>query len=130
MDPPEAAAPQRGVAEHARPVSGGAGPVRQGQRGVAAERATRQSAGAEVEAEEMTVETPLGRRRMDLVVRGPDGQRRAVEVKTGGSRYTPLQRAKDEIIATEGGTAVGPRAQAAGLAGPIRVQTEVVRRPR
>lgn len=77
---------------------------------------------------EVTVQTRIGRRRIDLIVDGPGGPS-AIEVKTGGSRYTPQQQEKDRIIATEGGTAVGQKAQAAGVAGPIKVQTEVIRRP-
>jgi hypothetical protein len=58
---------------------------------------------------------------------GPDGKPYAVEVKTGGSSYTPAQRAKDQALATQGGVAVGKNAEKAGIAGKIKLPTKLIR---
>ncbi len=108
---------------------GGAGPVRQGQKGVADHLREEEAAGHRVKGEEVTIKTPLGRRRTDVLIEETSGNVRAVEVKTGKSPYTPEQQAKDRWIETHGGVAVGKNARKAGVAGPIRVKTDLVRRP-
>jgi hypothetical protein len=108
---------------------GGPGPVRQGQRGVVEQAKEEAAAGNRIKGDEITVVTSAGRRRMDLLVEGPKGQQYAVEVKTGKSPYTAEQKAKDRALAKHGGIAVGEKARRAGVAGPIKVRTKVVRRP-
>jgi hypothetical protein len=42
--------------------------------------------------------TPFGDRRIDIEVTQPDGTKGGVETKTGGARYSPSQRAKDNWL--------------------------------
>lgn len=115
------------AAEHHRPKTGGALPVRQGQAGVAQARRELMNEGKAVAAEEVTVVTSKGRRRVDLVVRDKDGNIQAVEVKTGNSRYTRAQREKDQALHQEGGQPVGENAKKAGLDEHTKMPTTVQR---
>lgn len=101
----------------------------QGQRGVARAIADETRAGGTYSGAEVTVRTASGTRRVDVVMRGPDGKPYGVEVKTGQSAYTPAQRAKDQALEGQGGQAVGKRAEEAGVAGEIRMPTKVIRYP-
>lgn len=113
-----------------RPRSGGIGPVLQGRRGVADYNEARERAGREAVGEEVTFETRYGRRRADVIEIDPaTGEPVAVEVKTGQSRYTAAQRKKDAEIAAGRARGVGPRAEKAGVAGPVKIQTRLVRLP-
>lgn len=123
-DPPEAA---RSFAEHARPATGGIGPVLQGRRGVEAYVGGRP---AQVQAQEVSFKTRFGIRRVDVVETDPQtGQPVATEIKTGRSPYKPIQRLKDQEIEAGRAEGVGARAREAGLAGPVKLQTKVVRLP-
>lgn len=102
----------------------------QGQRGVAAYNAVREQAGRPVRGEEVTLETPLGRRRVDLIEVDPaTGEATAVEIKSGRSPYKPLQRAKDQEIEAGRARGVGARAQQAGVEGPVQLKTRLERVP-
>lgn len=106
--------------------AGGIGPVLQGQRGVQTYSQGRRTFGTEV-----TVETPHGRRRIDVVEVDPvTGEPIAVEIKTGNSPYKPRQRACDKDIEDGKARGVGPRAREAGLEGPIQLKTKLVRLPK
>ncbi len=48
-------------------------------------------------------------------------------MKTGGSRHTAPQRAKDGIIGTSGGDAVGENARKARVVGPLKVTATLER---
>lgn len=115
------------AAEHHRPKTGGHGPVLQGQAGVAQARRELLSEGKTIAAEEVTVVTSKGRRRIDLVVRDENGTMEAVEVKTGHSRYTRSQREKDHALRQEGGRTVGENAKKAGLDEHTKLPTTVHR---
>lgn len=103
--------------KHAHPPSGGAGPVRKGQHGVEKAKLRAEAQGKEVIGEEVTFDTPKGRRRVDLLTKDAEGQVEAVEVKTGKSRYTRRQQDKDQALDIEGGTPVGENARKAGMKG-------------
>jgi hypothetical protein len=81
-------------------------------KGLAAEAAVSDflgSNGFEVLGEQVRADTPLGTRVIDLVVRGPNGEVIAVEVKSGGASLSAEQLAKDNWINTHGvETNVGP----------------------
>jgi RHS repeat-associated protein len=114
--------------------AGGVGPVLQGQKGVAQAKQAAIARGATVKGEEITLKTSKGNRRIDLLTEEPipnqPGQLTNLEVKTGGSPYTPLQRAKDAEIATTGGVAVGENAQKAGVAGQtLKIPPKLERYP-
>jgi RHS repeat-associated protein len=51
---------------------------------------------------EVTKETPLGPRRIDVEVSKNGGPPSGIETKVGGSRYVPKQRAKDAFLGREG----------------------------
>jgi hypothetical protein len=125
--PPKAASPAQAVS--AGTTRGGPGPVRQGQAGVAQAEKELKAQGYTVETREATFDTPAGRRRADLIVRSPKGKQVAIEVKTGGSSYTPMQQAKDRALEIHGGVPAGARAAEAGLSGPapVKIPTTVIR---
>ena len=50
-----------------------------------------------------------------------------IEVKTGNSPYKKSQQIKDLAIGTEGGTAVGRKAENAGISGPVQFATKLER---
>lgn len=103
-------------------VRGGPGPVRQGQKGVELAKQAARQRGEEIVGEEITVKTPLGKRRVDLVTR-KEGKLKGIEVKTGESPYTDMQKAKDKLIEREGGEATGRKAEDANLKGKVQFPT-------
>jgi hypothetical protein len=128
--PPKAASPAQAVSAgttSARGGRGGAKPVKQGQAGVEQGKRDEIQGGTVLRGDEITIDTPAGRRRADMIVQRPDGRLEAIEVKTGESRYTSQQQRKDQSLATHGGVAVGKNAERAGLKGPLKIPTKVVR---
>jgi hypothetical protein len=125
---PGAASPAQAVS--AGTTRGGPGPVQKGARGVAKAAQDEKSAGNIVTGQEVTFDTPKGRRRADLVVTTPGGDRYAVEVKSGKSRYHRRQQEKDASMEKDGATPVGANAEKAGLGpGRVHLPTKVVRLP-
>jgi hypothetical protein len=61
--------------------------------------------------EEITVNTPFGQRRYDIVIRTPQGRYHAVEVKKGGAARNRHQRYSDDYVNRYGATVVGRKAQ-------------------
>jgi len=96
-----------------------AGEVQPGQTAVENMVAHLQANGVDVVATEVYVQTPFGLRRHDIVVRGPDGQLHAIEVKsTDGAfkRTNTQQNAADEWLRRQGGLpAHGKSAREAGI---------------
>lgn len=105
-------------------LTGGVGPVQQGQAGVAQSAAAATARGATVIGSEITVVTPSGvRTRLDLMAL-QNGQLQPIEAKKGpNARLTKNQRKAFPEIAAKGCTAVGGNAAAAGIAGPLPPMT-------
>jgi hypothetical protein len=77
--------------------------------------------GNEILGTQVTVQTSQGRRVVDHLIRTPDGQFVAVEVKSGGAVRTATQRAKDDAMGIWG-IPVGENAPdwVRGIQRPIR----------
>lgn len=67
--------------------------------------------------------TAEGRRVIDHLVQDANGRIRAVEVKAGGAVRNASQLAKDNALATQGGTLVGKNAPAALRGQNIAIET-------
>ncbi|MBL8634318.1 MAG: hypothetical protein JNM40_13935 [Myxococcales bacterium] len=112
---------------HAQSTSGGSAPVLKGQEGVRASKLRAEQQGKKVRGEEVTFDTVEGRRRVDLLLADEQGNLEAVEVKTGKSKYTRTQQAKDQALAGEGGIPIGENARKAGLYEKVRIPTRLDR---
>ncbi len=121
-------------------------PVRVGQAGVREATFGLERAGFAVSGREITLQTPVARTRLDLLVEAPPaggivpgtnvavrpGQLFFVEVKTGTGRLSPSQRVAFPKIRQTGGIPRGLRAEEAflkvgKLEGPFEVI--IIRRP-
>jgi RHS repeat-associated protein len=71
----------------------------------------------------VTVDTSEGRRVLDYFTN--EGKLKNVEVKSGGARRSPSQIAKDNVMATEGGTPLGKNAPQALRGKKVQIETEV-----
>jgi hypothetical protein len=115
---PGANKPRDGAkASPARPTRrGGIGPVRKGQAGVDNAVRAIEASGGRVLGREITVDTPAGRTRPDLLVELPNHQRVFVEVKNGpGAGLTSNQQRAFPLIRSQGGVVRGRKAAGAGL---------------
>ena len=72
---------------------------------------------------QVSVRTAEGRRVIDHLVQDANGTIRAVEVKAGGAVRNASQLAKDNALATQGGTLVGKNAPAALRGQNIVIET-------
>ncbi len=112
---------------------GGVGPVLNGQAGVERGVARAQARGEVVLGREITIETPIGRTRPDLLTRTPAGNLRFVECKNGPcASLTTRQKKAFPLIERQGGIPRGGNAAAAGLEpgvpiGPTRILIERIR---
>lgn len=104
------------------------GPVLKGQAGVQRAIGELEAQGYTVTGQEVTIQTPVGRTRVDIVARDPNGNI-IFEVKNGpGARVNPNQERVFQYIREHGGTPVGASATRARLpvgkqipATPVRV---------
>jgi streptogramin lyase len=89
--------------------------VLKGQAGVQRAIGELESQGYTVSGTEVTIQTPVGRTRVDIVARDPNGNL-IFEVKNGPSaRVNPNQQRVFQYIRQHGGTPVGEKAKEAGL---------------
>ena len=94
---------------------GGIGPVLKGQEGVQRAIGELRAQGYSIEGQEVTIQTPVGRTRVDIVARDANGNL-IFEVKNGPSaRVNPNQERVFQYIRQHGGTPVGANAKNAGL---------------
>lgn len=70
-----------------------------------------EAAGGKVVGREITVRTPLGDRRLDIVAELPNGKVIGIEAKYGGAKLSPSQTAKDNAIRAGTGKFVGAKAR-------------------
>ncbi|MCG3183560.1 MAG: hypothetical protein ICCCNLDF_01664 [Planctomycetes bacterium] len=70
-----------------------------------------EAAGGKVVGREITVRTPLGDRRLDIVAELPNGKVIGIEAKHGGAKLSPGQTAKDNAIRAGTGEFVGEKAR-------------------
>ncbi|MDQ1532144.1 MAG: hypothetical protein QOE37_2282, partial [Microbacteriaceae bacterium] len=98
-------------------TTGGIGPVAKGQAGVARAIGEIESEGGAVLGNgEITIDTPVGRTRIDLVQQTSTGERKFVEVKNGPTaKLNANQKRVFDYIRQFGGTPVGQRAAQAGF---------------
>jgi len=90
------------------------------QQGVNAHTTARnklKSRGWKIKGEEVSVNTPIGRRRIDILAKNPSKVWYAIEVKSGNAQRSKSQLAKDKYIAQGKGTFVGENARKAGVKG-------------
>lgn len=101
---------------------------RQGQKREAEVKNELEGEGHEVVGSQVSVKTSKSRRVVDHMVRDKDtGRLRAVEVKSGGATRSSNQIAKDNAMATEGGTIIGKNAPPELVGETVRIPTEVRR---
>ena len=82
--------------------------------------------GHEILGSQVTIKTPETRRVVDTLVRdGQTDQIRAIEVKSGDAVRSSSQIAKDNAMATQGGTIIGKNAPPELRGQTIKVPTEV-----
>jgi hypothetical protein len=94
---------------------GGIGPVQKGQAGVGRAIGELEAQGYTVTGTEVTIQTPVGRVRVDVVAKDQNGNL-IFEVKNGPSaRVSPNQQRVFAYIREHGGTPVGANAENAGL---------------
>ena len=106
---------------------GGIAPVLKGQAGVQRAIGELQAQGYSIEGQEVTIQTPVGRTRVDIVARDPDGNL-IFEVKNGPrAKVNPNQQRVFEYIREHGGTPVGDNAENAGLAAGKPIKPTPVR---
>jgi RHS repeat-associated protein len=95
---------------------GGAGPVLQGQAGVRAIQADLEAQGWSFQGREVTVVTPVGRVRVDLVMRDQAGELHYIEVKNGmNAELARNQNRNFPYLANGDAIAVGANAEKAGF---------------
>jgi hypothetical protein len=98
--------------------------------GKAAERVVRnqlEARGCEILGTHVTITTTKGPRVVDFLVKTPSGKTLIVEVKSGNAVRSTAQKAKDALIATEGGVMVGENAPKALRRTRVILRTIVVR---
>lgn len=106
----------QGWSFNASTVRGGITPVLQGQAGVALAARTIELQGWSIVGEEVTIQTTMGRFRIDLVARNGSGDLRFIEVKTGpNADLTINQQITHATFKEAGGQPVGANATEAGL---------------
>jgi hypothetical protein len=109
---------------------GGRAPVERGQAGVSRAIQEAEAAGERVLATEVTIDTPLARTRLDILVEKPSGALKAIECKVGPcARLSDKQKKAFPEIERSGGTPRGRKAREAGLipgkpVGPFEVEVK------
>jgi RHS repeat-associated protein len=107
--------------------TGGSGPVKKGQQGVQKAIKEIEAKGGKILSEEVTMQTPKGRTRIDLYAQDAAGNKFFVEVKNGKyAGLTKNQKKAFPLIQGTGGTPRGPNAARAGFTpgvptGPIPI---------
>jgi len=101
-------------------VRGGIGPVLKGAAGVDRAVAEIEAEGGQVVAKEVTIVTPAGRARVDIVYKDASGNLALGEAKNGPTAgLNPNQQAVYKAAESGGATFVGGNASSAGLTGSL-----------